>query len=69
MDESPRMLNRQEAADFLGVTPQTMLRWDNKGIGPKFYRLGKRIIRYKKSDLMAWLESQSSEGEGELLSA
>jgi predicted DNA-binding transcriptional regulator AlpA len=48
-------------ADFLGTTvPQlTRLRWEGKG--PSYVRLG-RSIRYRWSDVDAWVEANVQSG-------
>lgn len=47
-----------EAAARLRVAPHTLenSRWT--GGGPRFYRIGGRLIRYKISDLIAWCGKQ-----------
>jgi Helix-turn-helix domain len=46
-----KFLSALEAANYLGLKPQTLatLRW--AGRGPKFYRIGSRAIRYTLHDL------------------
>ncbi len=45
-----RFLTTQQAAEFLGLRPNTMERWRLVGRGPEFVRLG-RAIRYDKQTL------------------
>ena len=54
---TPKYLNQQEAATFLGVTPIHMLRLFKKGEGPPRSKIG-RIVRYRCSDIIQWVESQ-----------
>lgn len=49
-------LNRKQAAEFLGVSTETLRRWEKEGEGPPFYRLSEKKIRYEKADLEAFLE-------------
>lgn len=46
-----KFISSKEAAEYLGIKPQTLatLRWANKG--PKYYRIGDRTIRYRIDDL------------------
>ncbi len=37
-----------------------LAQWHHKGIGPAFYRLGRKII-YRGADLNAWTEAQRVE--------
>jgi predicted DNA-binding transcriptional regulator AlpA len=45
------------AAEF-GVPIKTVYGWNLKGTCPKRYRLG-RHVRYRRSDIEAWLEQQA----------
>jgi len=47
-----------EAAAYLKLKPSTMdqLRWT--GRGPRFVRIGGRSIRYRQSDLDAYIDAQ-----------
>ena len=48
---------REEAAKYLGVTPRTLIRWEQFGEGPPITRLGRRIL-YKKKSLRNWVGEQ-----------
>ena len=54
--EPEPFVGEQEAAKFLNVSPRTMQRWrvepPDDG-GPKFYRLGARVV-YRLSELSEW---------------
>lgn len=56
-----RLLNEQEAADFLGVSIRTMQNWRHRGGGPSYIKLNSRSVRYQLSDLKAWIEAQKAE--------
>jgi predicted DNA-binding transcriptional regulator AlpA len=43
------------AARFLGVSIRTLQGWRENGTGPRFIRLSARAVRYRPSDLEAWL--------------
>jgi hypothetical protein len=53
-----RLLNTAEAAEILHVPPATMRWWRHKGVGPKGFRLGRRLIMSKQSDIESWLDQQ-----------
>lgn len=49
-----------QVAQFLNVSPWTLQAWRSQGSGPPFIRCG-RSIRYRRCDLIAWQEANSSE--------
>ncbi|OBF56718.1 hypothetical protein A5756_10515 [Mycobacterium sp. 852002-53434_SCH5985345] len=48
------------AAPMIGVEPQTLKLWRRKGIGPRYVKFGNRI-RYRVSDIEAWLAAHTVE--------
>jgi len=57
-------LNTEDAAAFIGLKPGTLQSWrtrDRRGPrkldGPPYVMLGNKLVVYKKSDLIAWVES------------
>lgn len=48
----------ESLGDFLGVPTRTVYSWNYTGTGPPYRRLGKHI-RYRRSDVEKWLESQT----------
>lgn len=49
------LMTTREAAAFLRVTPWLMNDWRRRGIGPAHYRVGAKLIRYRRADLVEWL--------------
>lgn len=49
----PEWLTAEEAADHLNVSVSALEKWRRQGRGPPFYRLSKRMIRYRRVDLDA----------------
>ncbi len=61
------LLSTKEAAAYLGIKPQTMERWRSEGITPFPYsKLNNKIIRYKMSDMAAWVDRHVIEHEGSI---
>ena len=52
----PEVMTCREAALFLSVTHETMLRWRKDGVGPSYSQPNSRVVRYLTRDLVAWLE-------------
>ncbi|MEH0864192.1 helix-turn-helix domain-containing protein [Phytobacter diazotrophicus] len=57
-DTNPsKKLTRSEAADHLGVNPQTLANWAHTGkVKIPFHKVGRKVI-YVKADLDAYLDS------------
>ncbi|WP_109465263.1 helix-turn-helix transcriptional regulator [Albibacillus kandeliae] len=49
------LLNTKEAARYLGLSHYTLEKWRSKGIGPDCLRVGSKAIRYRQSDLDAFI--------------
>lgn len=45
-------------AGYLSITTKAIQAWRTRGGGPKFIKVG-RLVRYRKSDVDAWIESRS----------
>ncbi len=56
------MLDEHEAAAVLRVSVKLLRRQRHEGVGPRFTKLNGCTVRYKLSDLQAWLESQPTGG-------
>lgn len=55
-------LNTSQAAQFLGVKPETLEVWRcTKRYNLPYAKVG-RLVRYKKSALMQWLDSRTQGG-------
>ena len=53
------LLTIVEVADVVRVPVATLRYWRHLGSGPQSFRIG-RTVRYWRSDVNQWLESQSS---------
>lgn len=58
------LLTQRQAAAYLNISIRTMQRWRRHGIGPPSIRLPNGYLRYRKSDLDAWLERHGNDPEG-----
>lgn len=52
-----QFLDTIQAAEYLGLQKTTLEAWRCRGGGPRFVKLG-RSVRYRQSDLDAWIESR-----------
>jgi len=53
-----KKLNTDEAAEFLGVKPNTLEVWRTKKKGPKYSKIGSRVL-YDINDLEEYFSSRS----------
>jgi predicted DNA-binding transcriptional regulator AlpA len=53
---APEVMTPGEAAEFLGVTTETLYRWRKDAWGPKYSQVNPRLVRYLRDDLVAWLK-------------
>lgn len=58
MDTSiEKLLDDRDLADVLKVSPETPADWRKSGIGPAYVRVGPRLIRYKLSEVQAFIDA------------
>lgn len=58
-EKMPELLTLQEACDILKCHPNTLRQWDKNGILPAI-RIGvKRVRRYRKEDILKFLQTKS----------
>jgi predicted DNA-binding transcriptional regulator AlpA len=55
MEIDMTLLTQREAAVALRLSQRTLERLRVSGLGPRFVRCGLRNIRYRQSDIDAWL--------------
>jgi excisionase family DNA binding protein len=56
------LLTEAEAAEFLGLEPKTLAIWRSTKRYPLPYIKVGRLVRYQRSDLLAFLESRRIRG-------
>lgn len=49
--EPGELVDENTAAAILGVKKTTLQNWRWKGIGPRFHKIGNRLVRYSRADL------------------
>ena len=49
------LVDEREAAAILDAQVQTLRNWRWKGLGPRYRKIGKRLVRYYKPDLLAFI--------------
>lgn len=62
-EENDRLLTTSQVAEWIN-TPATTLRWwRSQGIGPNGFRLGRRKVMYRESEVIRWLAEQERAGK------
>jgi len=52
-----KLVDETVAGEYLGLQLQTLRNWRIAGKGPRFYKVGGRAVRYRLSDLDAFIEA------------
>ncbi len=52
------LIRRADLPRYLPIAAQTAARWAVEGQGPRFIKVGRRIVAYRAGDLRAWLQGQ-----------
>jgi len=52
------LIGQQDAARLLSVSERTLEGWRHRGGGPPYVKL-ERAVRYRRCDLVAWIEAQT----------
>lgn len=60
-DESAqeRAVTTRQAGEILGIAEITLSQWRARGEGPRYFRIGRRHIRYRLADVLAWRDSRT----------
>lgn len=54
------LLTDIELAEFLGVSLKTVRNWRTKHEGPRFSKVGRRMVRYTPQDVLAFVSTKAS---------
>ena len=55
------LIRRSELPKFLPIAAQTAARWACEGQGPRFIKVGRRLVAYRAGDLREWLQGRVRE--------
>ena len=53
------LVDEREAASILCYSVRALQNWRHRGGGPKFIRVSARSIRYRRRDLLEWIDSRT----------
>lgn len=57
---SQQYMTVEEVAELTRSTPSAVYQWRARGIGPRAFNIGKRLL-FKPADVQAWIDSHSDE--------
>ncbi|MFF2632906.1 helix-turn-helix transcriptional regulator [Microbacterium sp. NPDC058021] len=61
--ELPEVATRSQVAHYTQTSVPTLARWATEGTGPKVTKLGLRAVRYRREDVLAWLQQMAEAGD------
>lgn len=56
------LLDERVTSAILGVSIQTLRNWRWRREGPRFRKIGLRLVRYARADLVAFIEGAAHDG-------
>lgn len=68
-DYLERLINEQEAAEFLGYTVRALQNWRVRGGGPRYVKVSGRSIRYRRRHLIEWADEKTVSHTSDCLGA
>lgn len=57
MTDPQQALTPQQAGRYLGVSDATLRLWRSQSKGPRYFKAGEKLIRYRRTDLDKWIEA------------
>ena len=59
--EHQETLTPKQAAKYVGISEGALRLWRAEGKGPRYFRAGEKLVRYRRVDLDSWIEARLSE--------
>ncbi len=56
--DGERAIATRQMCELLGIAPITAAQWRQRGEGPRFFRVGKRHVRYRLGDVLAFRDAR-----------
>ena len=58
-DDDDVLNRRSDLHKYLPIASQTAARWAVESRGPRFIKVGRRLVAYRAGDLREWLQGQA----------
>lgn len=62
LSKERELLTVKEVARLVDYSESALNNWRSQGIGPRYLKLSTRRVRYRRSDILAWLDSAERGG-------
>lgn len=59
IDDLDRLVDEREAADLLCYSVRALQNWRHRGGGPLYIKVSARSVRYRRRDLLAWIDART----------
>ena len=59
IEPGDRALNTAQVCELIGIKPITAAQWRARGEGPRWVRVGRRHIRYRRRDVEEWIAART----------
>lgn len=63
--ELDQLMDERAAADVLCYSVRALQNWRYRGGGPLFIKVSARSVRYRRRDLLAWVEARTIANTGQ----
>lgn len=57
-DQFETPFKEKQAARYVGVNENTMRIWRYENRGPRYFKAGEKLIRYRRADLDEWINNR-----------
>lgn len=64
-DHLDRLIRETEAAEYLGYSVRALQNWRLRGGGPRFVKVSRRSVRYRRRDLLNWANNHLASSTSE----
>lgn len=65
MSDENKLMSTAAVSEYLGIAESTLAMYRVDGTGPKFIKVLRRMVRYRRRDVDEWLDAQTKTQNGE----
>lgn len=60
VNDQQTTLTPKQAAKYMGISDAALRLWRAEGKGPRYFKAGEKLVRYRRADLDQWIEARLS---------